>query len=93
MPLISSSDTEVPSGPTIGGIAHDFNDVLMAILANTQLLLQEFVAQDPSRGELEEIERAAGRGMRLTRQLLAVSGQERVPAMGPRRGGVPGRAH
>ena len=58
-------------GTLAGGVAHDFNNVLTVILGFTQFLRQ---AQDMPAGhqhDLEEIENAARRAQKLTRQLLA----------------------
>jgi PAS domain S-box-containing protein len=60
-------------GRLAGGIAHDFNNVLTAIFGYTDLLLEQLSAQDPSRGDVQEIRRSAERAASLTRQLLAFS--------------------
>ncbi|MFH1758550.1 MAG: ATP-binding protein [Pseudomonadota bacterium] len=58
-------------GRLAGGIAHDFNNLLMTIKGCSEILLQEYDAQDPRREEAEEIQKAAERATSLTRQLLA----------------------
>jgi two-component system, cell cycle sensor histidine kinase and response regulator CckA len=63
-------------GRLAGGIAHDFNNVLTAIYGYADLLLEEFVAGDPRRNDVEEIRRMAERAATLTRQLLAFSRQQ-----------------
>jgi two-component system, cell cycle sensor histidine kinase and response regulator CckA len=63
-------------GRLAGGIAHDFNNVLTAIYGYADLLLEEFVAGDPRRSDVEEIRRMAERAATLTRQLLAFSRQQ-----------------
>ncbi|HSL21939.1 MAG TPA: ATP-binding protein [Vicinamibacterales bacterium] len=60
-------------GRLAGGVAHDFNNVLTAIMGYTDLLLDEFRADDPRRQDLGEIKKAAERAAALTRQLLAFS--------------------
>jgi signal transduction histidine kinase len=69
-------------GRLAGGVAHDFNNVLTAIFGYADLLLDNFAAGDPRRGDVEEIKRAANRAAALTRQLLAFS---RKQVMQPRR--------
>jgi PAS domain S-box-containing protein len=58
-------------GQLAGGIAHDFNNLMLAILANAELAL----AGSPADTEehLTEIENAAQRAAKLTKQLLAFS--------------------
>ena len=60
-------------GQLAGGIAHDFNNLLTAILGYSQILLDRLSEDDPTRFEISEIEAAAKRAARLTRQLLALS--------------------
>jgi PAS domain S-box-containing protein len=60
-------------GRLAGGIAHDFNNVLTAIFGYTDLLLEQFVDDDPRRSDVVEIRRSAERAAGLTRQLLAFS--------------------
>ncbi len=63
-------------GRLAGGIAHDFNNILTAITSYSDLLLSDLPAGDAHRGDVEEIQRAAGRAAALTRQLLAFSRQQ-----------------
>ncbi len=60
-------------GQLAGGIAHDFNNMLTIIKGYTQLTLAEMNEQDPLRGNVDEIKKAADRAAGLTRQLLAFS--------------------
>jgi signal transduction histidine kinase/ActR/RegA family two-component response regulator len=57
-------------GRLTGGVAHDFNNLLTVIQGNAELLRAAVPAEAAL---LEWIERAAERGARLTRQLLAFS--------------------
>jgi signal transduction histidine kinase len=59
-------------GRLTGGIAHDFNNLLTVVTANAELLGNELQGQ-PLQRRAAAILRAAGRGERLTRQLLGFS--------------------
>jgi signal transduction histidine kinase len=59
-------------GRLTGGIAHDFNNLLAVILGNSEIL-QSRLAPGASDRVADTIGRAAERGARLTRQLLAFS--------------------
>ena len=63
-------------GRLAGGIAHDFNNVLTAIYGYADLLMEQFAPEDPRKGDVAEIRRAAERAAELTRQLLAFSRQQ-----------------
>ncbi len=74
-------------GQLAGGIAHDFNNMLGVIInyaafVSRELSELESASGDPRwtsmRGDIAEIELAADRAARLTRQLLAFSRQEGV---------------
>jgi two-component system cell cycle sensor histidine kinase/response regulator CckA len=61
-------------GRLAGGIAHDFNNLMTAITGYSELaLLRMDGAPEAHRRDLEEIQKAADRATRLTRQLLAFS--------------------
>ncbi|MDY7040589.1 MAG: ATP-binding protein, partial [Chloroflexota bacterium] len=60
-------------GRLAGGVAHDFNNLLTAITGYTSLLLRNLGEDDPLRGDVEEIKKAAHRAASLTGQLLAFS--------------------
>jgi signal transduction histidine kinase len=60
-------------GRLAGGVAHDFNNILMAIQGYATLSLSRLAADDPVRGWIEEMRKAADRATSLTRQLLAFS--------------------
>jgi CheY-like chemotaxis protein len=63
-------------GRLAGGIAHDFNNLLTVITSYSDILLEDLASQDPRRGDVEEIGKAAASAARLTRQLLAFSRQQ-----------------
>lgn len=56
------------------GIAHDLNNTLVALLASTDLLLESTAGDDPRRADLQELNDAALRAVRLTRFLLGADG-------------------
>jgi signal transduction histidine kinase len=60
-------------GRLAGGIAHDFNNLLTAIRGYSDLLAAGLRPDDPMRGDVAEIQRAADRAASLTQQLLAFS--------------------
>jgi len=59
-------------GRMAGGIAHDFNNLLTVVQGNAEYL-QEKLQNSREKQAAEAIERAAGRGARLIRQILVFS--------------------
>jgi two-component system, cell cycle sensor histidine kinase and response regulator CckA len=60
-------------GRLAGGVAHDFNNMLSVILGYSELIQAQLDAQDPVRGDVEQIEKAGRRAKDITQQLLAFS--------------------
>lgn len=60
-------------GRLAGGVAHDFNNALSVILGSTDILLEELQTDDPHRGDVEDVRRAAQHASTLTKQLLTFS--------------------
>ncbi|GJG86326.1 hypothetical protein tb265_15070 [Gemmatimonadetes bacterium T265] len=60
-------------GQLAGGVAHDFNNLLSVILGSAELARGTAASGSVLAADLDEITRAARRGARLTRQLLAFS--------------------
>lgn len=60
-------------GLLAGGVAHDFNNVLTAIMGYGELLMETLDTDDGRRSDVDEILKASGRAVGLTRQLLAFS--------------------
>ncbi len=65
-------------GVLAGGIAHDFNNILMAILGNSELVLEELEPSAPVRESVQEIRAAALGAAELCTQMLAYSGKGRI---------------
>ena len=63
-------------GKLTGGIAHDYNNMLGVILGYTELLTDELRSQPAIMGFINEIQRAAERGVKLTSKLLSFSRQK-----------------
>jgi CheY-like chemotaxis protein len=60
-------------GKLAGGVAHDLNNMLTIITGYSNLLLDDYRGDDPSRAQVEHIKKAAERSASLTHQLLAFS--------------------
>lgn len=58
-------------GHLAGGVAHDFSNLLTIVIGNTELLVDRVPRNAPLRPMIDEIQTAAYRGAKLTRQLLA----------------------
>jgi len=58
-------------GKFAGGIAHDFNNLLTAINSYSDIIMDNLDIDDPTRQDVEEIQKAGERAAMLTRQLLA----------------------
>ena len=67
-------------GRLAGGVAHDFNNLLTVIKGHCDLL-SERAPDSSGRHSLEQIQKAAGRAVSMTRQLLAFS---RMQVLEPR---------
>lgn len=63
-------------GRLAGGVAHDLNNLLMVVLAHTELALNAAGEGSPLRGDLLEVKSAVERTAALMRQLLAVGSKQ-----------------
>ncbi len=68
-------------GRLAGGVAHDFNNLLTIIRGHGDLLLDRGDVDGPLRHSVDQIHKAAGRAVSMTRQLLAFS---RMQVLQPR---------
>lgn len=65
-------------GQLASGIAHDFNNLLSAIMSYAEFVADETADRPAVQADAQEIQAAAERGARLTRQLLLFSRSESV---------------
>jgi two-component system, cell cycle sensor histidine kinase and response regulator CckA len=65
-------------GRLAGGIAHDFNNMLGVILGHLELALEQLDPAQPLRSDLLEIQKAAQRSARLTKQLLGFARKQTI---------------
>jgi len=65
-------------GELAAGVAHEINNPLLAILGTTQLLIRETPAETAALAKLRDVETAARRAAKISRQLLDV-GRRREP--------------
>jgi PAS domain S-box-containing protein len=66
-------------GQLTGGIAHDFNNILTIVITNAALMAAEIPPERSDlRAELDELHRAALRGVELVRKLMAFSRRRAV---------------
>lgn len=64
-------------GVLAGGVAHDFNNILMGMVARTDVALLKLPPGSPVRTSLEDVKQQARRAADLVRQMLAFSGKGR----------------
>jgi PAS domain S-box-containing protein len=69
-------------GRLAGGVSHDFNNILSAIIGFAHISLLKLPADDPVRGNIEQILRASERASALTQDLLSFS-RKRVASLNP----------
>ncbi len=65
-------------GRLAGGVAHDFNNILTAIVALSNVLLEEIPEGSSQWCDANEIRKAAERAGALTKQLLAFSRKQKI---------------
>ena len=69
-------------GRLAGGVAHDFKNMLTIISLYAGLVANALPADDPRRGDAEEVVQAAGRAVTMLRQLLTLGRrQDTRPAL------------
>jgi len=68
-------------GRLAGGVAHDFNNLLTIIRGHADMLTDRVTADEGSKRNVEQIQKATGRAVSMTRQLLAFS---RMQVLQPR---------
>jgi PAS domain S-box-containing protein len=65
-------------GRLAGGVAHDFNNMLMVILAHSEMAMEKVAPTESIHHDLVEIRKAAERSAALTRQMLAFARKQAV---------------
>ncbi len=65
-------------GQLAGGVAHDFNNLLVAIIGNSELLLESAGLAGRPREQLVQVHEAGKRAAALTRQLLLFSRKQQA---------------
>ena len=60
-------------GTLAGGIAHDFNNILTSIINSTELAIGDVAPESQTARDLERVLKAARRGGRVVKQILAFS--------------------
>ena len=65
-------------GQLAGGIAHDFNNLLAVIINYASFVLAETEGQPAVHADVEQIQLAAQRGARLTKQLLTFARRDTI---------------
>ncbi|MFA6148069.1 MAG: PAS domain S-box protein [bacterium] len=65
-------------GRLAGGVAHDFNNMLMVILAHSDIAIGKVGPAESVYGDIVEIRKAAERSADLTRQMLAFARKQAV---------------
>ena len=65
-------------GTLASGIAHDFNNLLGAVVAQSELALEELAAGSRPEQELKAIRDGALRGSEIVRQLMVYAGKDRA---------------
>lgn len=65
-------------GQLAAGVAHDFNNIMTAVSAYAELIMQELPSDSPIRADAAEIHHAGLRARELTHQLLAFSRKQVV---------------
>ena len=64
------------AGRLAGGMAHEVNNMMTGVIGFSEFLLRSLPADDPRRGDVQEIIRAGSRASDVTRQLLAFTRQQ-----------------
>ncbi|RJP22044.1 MAG: DUF3365 domain-containing protein [Deltaproteobacteria bacterium] len=75
---LAQSEKMESIGRLAGGVAHDFNNMLMVILAHSEMAIEKIDPADSVHADLVEIRNAAERSAVLTRQMLAFARKQAV---------------